>query len=385
MKKKYIIFLFICVISVVLTGCFGFPSTSKDTTTNNQTATSSITSNINPQVAMPKSSNSIYKEPVKIEEGATASDIANAYLDCVVTVFIVNSYDIELSFGSGVCVYSGGYILTNNHVVSDVLSNSSYELRVCLNGESASYYAEVLWTDASLDIAIIQCQNGNIPFVKIQDRLIDETVPSLQLLEPVIAIGTPLDYSLQNSCTYGYVSGLNRYSTADNNVYEHLIQHTASISKGNSGGPLFDMQGNLVGLNTLGSVEGNDIYFAVPVYSAQLILQEVINLNEQSTRQAYKTPQLGITLCDEIMCMFYNENYIDSQGVYVMSVAMGSNSYSILQSGDIIKKISINDITYKVNCRNDLIYILLMVQNNKSITVTVQRNNKLSSVEITLN
>ena len=64
---------------------------------------------------------------------------------------------------------------------------------------------------------------------------------------------------------------------------------------------------------------------------------------------------------------------------------MGSNSYSILQCGDIIKKISINDITYKVNCRNDLIYILLMVQNNKSITVTVQTNNKLSSVEITLN
>ncbi len=384
MKKKYIVFLFICAFTVILSGCFGFQSTSNTTNTNNQTVTS-VTSNINPQVAMPKSANSIYKEPVKIEEGATATDIANAYIDSVVTIFVVNSYDVELSFGSGVCVYSGGYILTNNHVVSDVLTNSSYELRVCLNGESTSYYAEVLWTDASLDIAIIQCQNGNIPFVKIQDRLLDKTSEPLQLLEPVIAIGTPLDFSLQNSCTYGYISGLNRYTTADNNVYEQIIQHTASISKGNSGGPLFDMQGNLVGLNTLGSVEGNDIYFAVPVYSAQLILQEVVTLNEQSTRQAYKMPQLGITLCDEIMCMFYNENYIDTQGVYVMSVTMGGNSYAKLQTGDIIKMIAINDDSYTIDCRNDLIYSLLMVQNNQSINVTVQRNNKLTSVTITLN
>ncbi len=383
MKKKYIIFLFICAFTVILSGCFGLPS-SANTTTNNQTTTS-ITSNINPQVAMPKSINSIYQEPVQIKDNATASDIANAYIDCVVTIFVVNSYDVELSFGSGVCVYSGGYILTNNHVVSDVLSNSSYELRVCLNGGSTSYYAEVLWTDASLDIAIIQCQNGNIPYVTMQDRVIDKTTELLQLLEPVIAIGTPLDFSLQNSCTYGYISGLNRYTTADNNVYEHLIQHTASISKGNSGGALFDMQGNLVGLNTLGSVDGNDIYFAVPVYSAQLILQEVVALNEQSTRQAYKMPQLGITLCDEIICMFYNENYIDSQGVYVMSVTMGGNSYSKLQTGDIIKSININDKIYNVDCRNDLIYLLLMVKNTKTIDVSFQRNNKLTSVTITLN
>ncbi len=383
MKKKYIIFLFICVFTVILSGCFGLPSDA-NTSTNNQTSTS-ITSNINPQVAMPKSINSIYQEPVQIKENATASDIANAYIDSVVTVFVVNSYDVELSFGSGVCVYGGGYILTNNHVVSDVLSNSSYELRVCLNGESTSYYAEVLWTDASLDIAIIQCQNGNIPYVKIQDRLIDKTAEPLQLLEPVISIGTPLDFSLQNSCTYGYISGLNRYTTADNNVYEHLIQHTASISKGNSGGALFDMQGNLVGLNTLGSVEGNDIYFAVPVYSAQLILQEVVSLNEQTTRQAYKMPQLGITLCDEIICMFYNENYIDSHGVYVMSVTMGGNSYSKLQTGDIIKSITINNTSYTIDCRNDLIYTLLMVKNIKSIDVSMQRNNKLTTVTITLN
>lgn len=382
MKKKYILFVFVVIASVIFTGCFNFVNTNlNNQTTSNQTQ--NTTTNIDQSVSMPKSTNSIYQIPQSVPENATPTEIVNAYIDCVVTVFVVNFNDVELSFGSGICVYSGGYILTNNHVVESVLSNPTYELRVCTNGESSSYYAEVLWTDKNLDIAIIQCQNGDIPYVEISDRLIESSNP-LQLLEPVIAIGTPLDYSLQNSCTYGYISGLNRYTTSDGDVYEQLIQHTASISNGNSGGPLFDMYGNLIGLNTLGSIDGNDIYFAVPVYAAQVILDKVVKLNEKEPRQTFNLPQLGITLCDKIMCLVYEQPYIDKDGVCVMSVTVGGNSYSKLQVGDIITSIDIGSLNYSIICRNDLIYALMLAENSESIIINFQRNNKSQSVKITL-
>ena len=219
--------------------------------------------------------------------------------------------------------------------------------------------------------------------MEISDRLIESSNP-LQLLEPVIAIGTPLDYSLQNSCTYGYISGLNRYTTSDGDVYEQLIQHTASISNGNSGGPLFDMYGNLIGLNTLGSIDGNDIYFAVPVYAAQVILDKVVKLNEKEPRQTFNLPQLGITLCDKIMCLVYEQPYIDKDGVCVMSVTVGGNSYSKLQVGDIITSIDIGSLNYSIICRNDLIYALMLAENSESIIINFQRNNKSQSVKITL-
>lgn len=376
MRKKFSVLVLFFAFVFILTGCGNPLSSRVDQIINSG-------SSLPTGVTLPYSKDSIYQNPVKIQENASASEIVDAYLDCVVTIFVCNANDVEISFGSGVCVYSGGYILTNNHVIEDVLNYDNYYLSVYLNNGDEPYYADVLWTNESLDISIIQCENGDIPFVNLNDRLIDETEEPLQLLEQVIAIGTPLDYSLQNTCTIGYISGLNRYTTADNSIYEHLIQHTASISNGNSGGPLFDMKGNLIGLNTLGSSSGNDIYFAVSVYPATIMLQKVIELNEQDIRTKYVMPKLGVSVIDEITCKIYNQNIISEDGLYISNVS--GNALAKLNIGDIIKEISFNNQTFEINCRNDLIYALLHCEVGQEINITIKRINEIKKISVVLN
>ncbi len=377
MKKKFSILILVFAFVFMLTGCDNPFSSRVDQIINSGSSVQTGTT-----VTMPLSKDSIYQSPVEIPQNATASEIAKAYLDCIVTIFVCNSNGVEISFGSGICVYSGGYILTNNHVVEDVLNYDNYYLSVYLNEGDEPYYAEVLWTNENLDISIIQCENGDIPFVSVKDRLFDDEDP-LELLEQVIAIGTPLDYSLQNTCTTGYISGLDRYTTSDNNIYENLIQHTASISNGNSGGPLFDMKGNLIGLNTLGSTSGNDIYFSVSVYPATIILDKVIELNEQENRTKYTMPQLGVSIIDEIACIVYNQDIISEEGVYISNVS--GNSLGKLHVGDIIKSITINSVEYDIKCRNDLIYALLRCETGQQISITVKRRNENKTVNVILN
>lgn len=377
MKKRLLCLCLLFSVIFIFAGCSCFDVKQYTDSSINNT----ITNNIDVSVEMPKSSDSIYQSPIQLPADATASDIASAYIDSVVTVFVVNNYNQEVSHGSGVCVHSGGYLLTNYHVINSALTNENYKLNVYLNGETQGYYAEVLWSNEQLDLAIIQCSNGDIPYVKMQDRVVNSN-DTLQLLEQVIAIGTPLDFIYQNSCTLGYVSGMNRYTMSSTNAYEQLIQHTASISNGNSGGPLFDMKGNLIGLNTLGSENGNEIYFAVPIYSITLILDKVVNLNEGLIRTYFELPKLGINITDKYISYLYNQNAIDQAGVYVSYSY--ENSKGKLQVGDIITGACVGMHTYTINCRNDLINVLLMSSKGDMVEVNFLRDNKTESVFITL-
>lgn len=375
MKKKLIVFSVFFSFIFLFAGCFPTSSTEySDKNVNYE-----VTDNIDTSSTMPKSTNSIYQSPISLPNNATPTQIANAYIDSVVTIYVINSNNKQVSQGSGVCVYGGGYILTNNHVIDDVLSYSNYKLQVYLNNGKVPYYAEVLWTNDNLDVAIIQCENGDIPYVKIKDRLFSDT-EKIQLLEQVIAIGTPLEFSYQNTCTLGYISGLNRTSISSSNVYEYLIQHTASISNGNSGGPLFDMNGNLIGLNTLGAEAGNDLYFAVSIYSVTLILDEVIELNEAQTRTTFKSGKLGVNLTDSIISDKYNQNIINRDGLYITSVG----SSSVLLVGDIITSLKIKNVNYTTNCRDDFIYAMLRSSVGDVVEVSIIRNSISTTVNVTI-
>ncbi len=326
-------------------------------------------------------------EPLTIEAGATATEIAEEYLDAVVTVMVEDRSGNSISFGSGVAVYAGGYIATNYHVINTAVNSNIFELQVYLNTETTGYDAEILWYNQSLDLAIIRCDYYNIPFVKMADRWIEGS-KHLRILEQVITIGTPIDFGLQNTASIGYISSAEyRYATSDTNLYEDLIQHSAAISNGNSGGPLFDMNGNLIGLNTLGAsdstsngqtVSANDIYFAVPIYPIMEIIEEVAN-------GTFEMPKLGITGFDKYEASYSNYGTFEEDGFKVSSVETNSSSYNKLSEGDIIKKITcVDGKVFEIEERNDLIYALLHSEPGDNITIEYKRGNSTSNVTITL-
>ncbi len=352
MKKKIFILSLFLASSLMLCGCLDIV-----TTTN---------------------TNGIYTQ--------TPSQVVEEVIDSVVTISVVNEQtNAQITMGSGVCIRDGGYIVTNYHVIYKVLQTSGLKIYVFLNGEKVGYESELLWSNANLDVAIIHCEKSDIPYVNVVDRVISSE-NRLKLLEPVIAIGTPLDFAYQNSCTFGYVSGLDRYSVSSSsgglssNVYENLIQHTASISNGNSGGGLFDMNGYLIGLNTLGSDNGNDMYFAVPIFPILIVLDDVIECYETGTQ--YQLPTLGVSVIDSITCDIYGYDTITTDGLYISEV--NGSAQGIVEVGDIMVSISSSNNSFSITCRNDLIYALLQMSSGETVTVKLIRNNEEISVNVTL-
>lgn len=325
----------------------------------------------------------IVKTQTDVAETLTPTDIANSNMNAVVTIFVVSSSGEQISFGSGVAVHSGGYIATNYHVISLATSSNFYTLEVYHNNSTSPHGAKVLWSNINLDIAIIKCDCGDMPYVEMVDRFVYASQTNiLQPLETVIAIGTPIDFTLQNTSTLGYISSSSgRISYADNGiVYETLIQHTAPINHGNSGGPLFDMAGKLIGLNTLGNDDANSLFFAVPIYPVIQIIDKIVSADQNNT--TYSIPVLGVSAIDRYMAE--NNGDFSSSGLYVNSVTSGTNAVGYLREGDVINGITIDNVFYKIDVRNDLLYALLNSNSGDVVEVSFTRGILNRTVEFSL-
>lgn len=364
MKKKIFSLFVIALVAVFLSGC-------------------SFSLFFNPL----NNNESIYKEATTIDTTKTLDErvqqIAKDYVHAVVTVFVVDADDKEISFGSGVGIYEGGFIVTNYHVVSSVIGSSTYSLVVYYNESETGYKAQVLWSHANLDLAIIKSENPNLPFVNMSDRFVFPAENNaLGALETVVAIGTPLDFSLQNSITLGYVSSASaRIAYADGNIYENLIQHTAPINHGNSGGALFDSYGKLIGLNTLGNDDANSIFFSVPIYPAMLVIDDIVDAYEDNV--AYTTPLLGITGLDRYQAQ-YSETDFDESGMLVTGTTAGGPSHLKLFANDIITSVKVGSKTHAVDIRNELLFALLTAQSGQTVTVGYKRGSSTGTVNIVL-
>jgi S1-C subfamily serine protease len=157
----------------------------------------------------------------------------------------------ELAHGTGVIVRSNGYILTNAHVVKDMRNIT------VVTSDGKSYSGKTTHYDEESDLALVKIDAYG---------LIEATFASqsdIKVGESVIAIGTPLSFSLRNSVTYGIVSGMER---SIQSKYQ-LIQTDAAINPGNSGGALVNMKGEVIGINTLKYVSTgvDSLGFAIPV------------------------------------------------------------------------------------------------------------------------
>ena len=162
-----------------------------------------------------------------------------------------------LMSGSGVIIKTGGEILTNAHVVKNMNT-----ILVVMN-DGKGYEAQLKYIDEDTDLAVVKIKKIGLPVVKFANN--EDIVVGKQ----VIAIGTPITFSLRNSATVGHISGLNR------SVGEpyRLVQTDTAITHGNSGGALINMNGELVGITSSG-YSGTNTNFAVPVDTVKYVLNQ---------------------------------------------------------------------------------------------------------------
>lgn len=271
--------------------------------------------------------------------------------------------------GTGFFITDQGYILTNNHVVE-----GTKEVNIILS-DGREEKAEIVGTDIYSDIAVLKT-SGKAPAVA--------TLGNSDVLKPgesVIAIGSPLG-DFKNTVTVGVVSGTGRsIDTGQGYQVENLIQTDAAINHGNSGGPLVNLVGQVIGVNTLivRSTNSGDVAeglgFAIPVNTAQAVAQQIIQ------KGYFARPFLGIStqpINPEIAARY---NLPAEWGVYVTDVVNGSPaSQAGLQQGDIITKIG--DVA--LDETHSYVNTLFMFKSGDQTTLEVVRGNQNMQVQVTL-
>ena len=175
----------------------------------------------------------------------------------------------EVGGGSGFIVSNDGVILTNKHVVQD----KTAEYTVFTN-DGKKYPAKILARDPNMDIAIVKIEASNLPKLKLGNS------DSIQVGQIAIAIGNALG-EFKNTVNMGIVSGLSREITASGGgmtetIY-NVIQTDASINSGNSGGPLLNLRGEVMGINTAIAQNAQSIGFAIPVNQVKKIVNDILN------------------------------------------------------------------------------------------------------------
>lgn len=307
------------------------------------------------------------------EGSETAVDAVQKVGPAVVTV--LNRGAQGMGSGSGVIVSDQGYIITNNHVVED-----ARELAVVF-ADNTRREAELIGTDPLNDIAVIRVE-GDLPAVAaIGDAA------ALQPGETVLAIGSPLG-NFRNTVTAGVVSALNRSV----GPMEGLIQTDAAINSGNSGGPLINLAGEVVGINTL--VVRNDLDFgssAAPVEGLGFAVPSTIfrNVAEQLISNGeVRYPFLGVTylaidgdLAAELNLPVQNGALIRPNAATGSAVTPGSAADQAgIRDGDIIVAVDGTRLDYNTSLRQ----LLLRHKPGDTVTVTVLRDGQEQEMRVTL-
>ena len=276
----------------------------------------------------------------------------------------------EMGSGSGVIISEDGYIVTNNHVV-----DGADEVTVTLSNKK-SFKAKVVATDPSTDLAVVKVEAKGLPFLLYGNS--DE----VKVGQWVLAVGYPL--SLETTVTAGIVSAKGRSIDINRRQsqapVESFIQTDAAVNPGNSGGPLINPQGQLIGINSAiasptGSYAGYS--FTIPVNIVKKVVTDLIKYG--TTQRAY----LGIEYAsDNLSDDAKKENGIkDEEGVYVMKVReKGAAANAGLQKGDLIIKLNNNP----VNSGSELVGQIAIYRPGDKIKVTYMRNGSEHDVMVTL-
>jgi len=274
----------------------------------------------------------------------------------------------NLSLGTGTIISENGYILTNWHLVGNKYSSCYVTL-----DDGNIYSGNVIWADEDLDLAIVKINANGLSYLELGDS------GNLKIGENVYAIGNPIGIEFQKTVTSGIISGLNRtikIEDGENPSYmEGLIQTDASINDGNSGGPLINSKGQVIGINSVKIETAEGIGFAIPINIIKPVIESFINTG--TFEEAY----LGIFAYDKEVIRYLKNNVEFDGGIYVVKVMQdGPVAKTNIKTGDIITKIDGNE----VNRMSELRHYIYIKKPGNTVTLTINRNNKEYNIDIIL-
>lgn len=304
-------------------------------------------------------------ENIPQEGGLSLQEIYRNTIDSVVSISCI--YPNGSSSGTGVVLSEDGYVLTNRHVIDGA---QAIQARFT---DGTVLAAKVVGTDAPTDLAILQVAS---------DRLIPAVFgdsAALQVGDTVVAIGDPLGVELRGTMTDGIVSAINRDISSGGKTMT-LIQTNAALNSGNSGGPLINCYGQVVGINTMkigdsmsvAGVEG--LGFAIPSTTVKEVVDQLLTQGFVSGR-----PSLGIQ--GETVSGIWQLYYQIPQGVYIRAVEPGSDAEKKgLSEGDVLVSFD----GYRVKDADTLINLLASHQAGESVTLGIYRAGRQYDVSVML-
>ena len=278
---------------------------------------------------------------------------------------------IVQGIGTGFIVDEDGYILTNSHVVND---GQTRTLTVSLT-DGREVNGTVLWNDSSLDLAVVKIEADNLQAAELGDS--DE----IAIGQYAGAIGNPMSMDFSRSFTQGVISGLNRTITVTDGTkqttMENLIQTDATINSGNSGGPLLNAKGQVIGINSAKMTTAEGLGFAIPINTAMPIVEEIQNKGEFT--KAY----IGISGLDlsTYLASYPNQDFGVKEGVLIAEVTPGMGAEEAgLQSYDVITEIN----GVKISGMNSLNTQLVKYRPGDTIEVTYYRQGTKHVADVML-
>ena len=348
-----------------------------------QTDNKSITATANGQVvtattADGKDSELKIVESTTVKNGTSSNsikDVVSRVKDSVVEITTeATSYSsfygqyVTQGAGSGVIISEDGYLLTNNHVI-----DGASQIKVTLSNNE-SYDAKVIGADDTFDVALLKIEASGLTVATFGSS------SDLEVGETSIVIGNPLG-KLGGTVTAGIISSLNRTITIDNKSME-LLQTDAAINLGNSGGGLFDGNGNLVGIIVAKSVQTSDgtavesIGFAIPIDNVKSILGDLKTKGYVSGRAAF-----GLTAVNVLTDSAAQRYGVEKKGVYVYSLVSGGAAEKAgIVVGDLIESFDGTAITGN----EQLSAAVLQKKAGDTVEVVVYRDGEEKTISVTL-
>ena len=299
------------------------------------------------------------------EGGLSLQEIYRENIDSVVSITCTGI--AGNASGTGVVINAGGYIVTNCHVVKDAAS-----VTVQLS-DDRKFRASIVGTDTASDLAVLYVDANDLTPAQFGDS--DE----LQVGDAVCAIGDPLGAELRGTMTNGIVSAINRDITTNGRTMT-LIQTNAALNSGNSGGPLINCYGQVIGINTMkigddmnaSGVEG--LGFAIPSTTVVDVISQLINQGYVSGR-----PSMGIS--GEPVSALYQYYYRLPAGLFITEVAEGSNAaLQGLEVGDILLTLNGSSVTTE----DELTAFLYGCQVGDHVEAVIYRSKAKHTVTLTV-
>lgn len=300
------------------------------------------------------------------EDALCLQDIYSSVIDSVVSISSMTSSGT--SSGTGIIMSPDGYVITNHHVITGALVIS------VLTNDNQEYEAALVGSDEMSDLAVLKIDARGLQAAEFGDS------SKLRVGDSVVAIGDPLGVQLRGTMTNGIISAINRDLTVGDRTMT-LIQTNAALNNGNSGGPLINFYGQVIGINTVkmssyytatASVEG--LGFAIPISVAKPIIDELIENGYVAGR-----PAIGIS--GDSLPSYYRTYYRLPDGVYVTSVNEGSDAKAKgIREGDIVTAIN----GEKICSIDELNTVKNQYAAGDEVTLTIYRSGTYYEVTVTL-